>query len=148
MKILMVSAIALGLLLLGMGASLKQKRKTAILSEIVDFILFIRLELQYRATDSESLGIMLQNENFKYIQKAGGVFCLSGMVDEKTLGCFNAFINHLGTTDRDGQLSLCDEYSDKFAAILDEHKQCEKSKIQVNTALSVFGALCVVILFI
>lgn len=143
-----MSAFALGLLLLGLGASLKLKRKTSILTEIVDFIRFIRLELQYRATDSETLGLMLQKENFKYIQKTDGGFRLSESVDEKVLGCFNSFINHLGTTDREGQLSLCDEYSDKITALLDTHKQSEKSKIQVNTALSVFGALCVVILFI
>ena len=144
----MVSALATGLLLLGLGAVLKQKRKSAILIEIVDFIRFIRLELQYRATDSETLGIMLQKENFKYIHKTEVGFCLSESVDEKTQGYFNSFINHLGTTDREGQLSLCDEYYDKLNDLLYEHKQREKSKIQVNTALSIFGALCVVILFI
>ena len=144
----MVSALATGLLLLGLGAVLKQKRKSAILIEIVDFIRFIRLELQYRATDSETLGIMLQKENFKYIHKTEVGFGLSESVDEKTQGYFNSFINHLGTTDREGQLSLCDEYYDKLNDLLYEHKQREKSKIQVNTALSIFGALCVVILFI
>ena len=137
----MVSVLALGLLLLGLGASLRQKRKSAILSEIVDFIRFIRLELQYRATDSETLGLMLQKENFKYIQKTDGGFRLSESVDEKVLGCFNSFINHLGTTDREGQLSLCDEYSDKFNALLDTHKQSEKSKIQVNTKTQNSGRL-------
>ena len=144
----MVSALALGLLLLGLGACLKQKRKSAILSEIVDFIRFVRLELQYRATDSETLGIMLQKENFKYIHKTEVGFGLSESVDEKIQGYFTSFINHLGTTDREGQLSLCDEYYDKLNDLLYEHKQREKSKIQVNTALSIFGALCVVILFI
>ena len=108
----------------------------------------MRTELQYRATDFETLGQMVKNENLKYIKQNDDSFYLTQTQDEKIRDYFESFINRLGTTDKDGQLNLCDEYIEKFGEILNEHKKTEKSKIQINTALSVFGALCIVILFI
>ena len=148
MKFVLVLGMAGLFLFLGFRGSFKQKQKTSILNEIVGFIRFVRTELQYRATDFETLGQRVKNENLKYIRQNEDSFYLTQTQDEKTIDYFESFINHLGTTDKDGQLNLCDEYIEKFGEILNEHKKTEKSKIQINTALSVFGALCIVILFI
>ncbi len=148
MKTVLVIGVAVLLLLAGLSDSVKQKRKTAIFGEMVDFARFVRVELQYRATDFETLSRRVKEENFKYIRQNEAGFYIPEIRDEKARENFESFIKHLGTTDRDGQLNLCDEYIEKFGEILNEHKQNEKSKIQINTALSVFGALSIVILFI
>ncbi len=148
MKFVLVLGAAGLFLFLGFRDSFKQKQKTSILNEIVGFLRFVRTELQYRATDFETLGQMVKNENLKYIKQNDDSFYLTQTQDEKIRDYFESFINRLGTTDKDGQLNLCDEYIEKFGEILNEHKKTEKSKIQINTALSVFGALCIVILFI
>lgn len=148
MKIVLVVGVAILFLFFGFRESIKQKQKTAILSEIMSFLRFVRTELQYRSTDFETLGQRLKNENFKYIKQNDKCFYITQIQDEEIREKFDSFINHLGTTDKDGQLNLCDEYIEKFTEILNEHKKTEKSKIQINTALSVFGALCIVILFI
>ena len=148
MKFVLVLGMAGLFLFLGFRDSFKQKQKTSILNEIVGFLRFVRTELQYRTTDFETLGQMVKNENLKYIKQNDDSFYLTQTQDEKIRDYFESFINRLGTTDKDGQLNLCDEYIEKFGEILNEHKKTEKSKIQINTALSVFGALCIVILFI
>lgn len=148
MKFVLVLGAAGLFLFLGFRDSFKQKQKTSILNEIVGFLRFVRTELQYRTTDFETLGQMVKNENLKYIKQNDDSFYLTQTQDEKIRDYFESFINRLGTTDKDGQLNLCDEYIEKFGEILNEHKKTEKSKIQINTALSVFGALCIVILFI
>ena len=61
---------------------------------------------------------------------------------------FNSFIKNIGTTDQDGQISLCDEYKSRFEEALINRKSKDKEKLQVNTALSVFGALTVLIFFL
>ncbi len=148
MKIFFVTGTAFLLLALGFGACAKEKKTTAILGELVDFLCFVRCELQYRATDFETLLKIACNEKFKYVKQNDTCFFISELRDSKIRELFEAFTNHLGTTDRDGQLSLCDEYIEKFRNILNEHQKNEKNKIQINTALSVFGAVCTVILFI
>ncbi len=148
MRILLVTGVALLLLFVGFRDSMKQKKTTAILGETVDFIHFVRMEFQYRATDFETLLQMVKTEKFKYIKQNDRSFFIPELRDKKAIELFETFVSHLGTTDKDGQLSLCDEYIEKFRNILNEHQKREKSKIQINTALSVFGALCIVILFI
>ncbi len=148
MKTLLVLSVAFLLVATGAFDSVKQKRKTAVLSEMVSFTRFIKGELQYRAADFESLSQSVKSENYKYIKADDKTFYITEARDKAFSEHFKAFMNHLGTTDRDGQVNLCDEYIEKFTDIFNEHKQNEKSKIQINTALSVFGALCIVILFI
>ncbi len=148
MKTVLVISVAVLILLAGFYDSMKQKKKTSVFSEMVDFARFVRAEVQYRVTDSETLAKKVKGENFRYIKQNDEGFFISETNEERAVEQFRSFVNHLGTTDKDGQLNLCDEYIEKFSEILNEHKQNEKSKIQINTALSVFGALSIVILFI
>ena len=148
MKTILVISVAVLLLLAGFYDSMKQKKKTSAFGEMVDFARFVKSEVQYRVTDSETLATKINGENFRYIKQKDDGFFATDIRDEKAREQFQNFVNHLGTTDKEGQLNLCDEYIEKFSELLNEHKQNEKSKIQINTALSVFGALSIVILFI
>ena len=148
MKTVLVISVAVLLLLAGFYDSMKQKKKTSVFGEMVDFARFVKSEVQYRVTDSETLATKINSENFRYIKQKNDGFFATDIRDEKAREQFQTFVNHLGTTDKEGQLNLCDEYIEKFSELLNEHKQNEKSKIQINTALSVFGALSIVILFI
>ena len=148
MKTILVISVAVLLLLAGFYDSMKQKKKTSAFGEMVDFARFVKSEVQYRVTDSENLATKINSENFRYIKQKDDGFFATDIRDEKAREQFQTFVNHLGTTDKEGQLNLCDEYIEKFSELLNEHKQNEKSKIQINTALSVFGALSIVILFI
>lgn len=148
MKTLVVLSAAVLLLVSGAMDSLKQKKNTAILREMLSFVRFIKGELQFRSPDFDGLAQAVKGENYRYIKSDEKSFFISELRDKNAQAHFKAFVNHLGTTDRDGQLSLCDEYIERFSDALREHKLNEKSKVQINTALSIFGALCIVILFI
>ena len=147
MKTFLVLCAAALLVGMGLWDSYKQKRKTVILREMLSFVRFVKCELQYRSPDFESLSRSVKKENYKFIKFDEKSFYITETCDTASSEHFNSFIKHLGTTDCDGQLNLCDEYIEKFNEALNEYKQNEKSKIQINTALSVFGALCIVILF-
>lgn len=134
------------MLLTGIYESYKQKRQTAVLCEMLSFVRFVKSELQYRSADMESLGACAVLQGFKYIKYADNSFFIADNRDEKLKEKFDSFIKRVGTTDSEGQISLCNEYIDKFSEDYQEHKQNEKNKIQVNTALSIFGALCILIL--
>ena len=144
----MVLFAAFLLVAMGIRDCINQRKKTRVLEEILSFMRFVKSELQYRSSDFESLSLALQNENYKYIKCDKRSFYIEGACDKTSLEQFRLFSNHLGTTDRDGQLNLCDEYIEKINELLSEYKTKEKSRIRVNTALSFFGALCIVVLFV
>lgn len=146
MKFVMVLCVALTFLAVGIYDVLKEKRKTIALDEIVRFVTFIKGELHYRTSDFENLVNSAKKQKYQYIKFDGLKILPDDFCDETVKSEFFQFINRIGTTDADGQISLCDEYISRFSEMLTQRKQKEKSKIQVNTALSVLSALCVIIL--
>ena len=128
--------------------SQKQKKKTDLLDEVVRFIGFVKSELNYRNSDFESLYKISCGEGYKYIIFENGQIGLAAFADEKMYAEFSSFIEKIGTTDGEGQLSLCDEYRGRFIDILEVQRQKEKEKLRVNTAVSVMGALSVFIFFL
>ncbi|MBO5065916.1 MAG: hypothetical protein J6D06_07385 [Clostridia bacterium] len=136
------------LLLVAGGADIyKQKRKTCVLDEIVRFVLYARSELHYRTPDLENLFISASKQNYSYLSFSDYTVKPDDMCDELVKKDFSEFVSRLGTTDTDGQLSLCDEYASRFTEKLTERKQREKSKIQISAALSILSAMCVLVLF-
>ena len=136
------------LLLVAGGVDIyKQKCKTCVLDEIVRFVLYVKSELHYRTPDIENLfdSAIKQNYSYLYFDESG--VKVDAVCDEGVRKEFSEFVGRLGTTDTDGQLALCDEYSNRFAGRLIERKQKEKSKIQISAALSVLSAMCVLVLF-
>lgn len=146
MKFVMVLGVALSFLAVGIYDVFKEKRKTVALDEIVRFVSFIKGELRYRTSDFETLVDSAKKQKYQYIKFDGLKILPDDFCDETVKSEFFQFINRIGTTDADGQISLCDEYISRFSEMLTQRKQKEKSKIQVNTALSVLSALCVIIL--
>ena len=110
------------------------------------FVSFVKGELRYRTSDFETLVDSAKKQKYQYIKFDGLKILPDDFCDETVKSEFFQFINRIGTTDADGQISLCDEYISRFSELLTQRKQNEKSKIQVNTALSVLSALCVIIL--
>lgn len=148
MKNIVIIGVALTILGIGAYDVLKLKTKTKVLDEIIRLICFIKGELHYRTSDFETLTKSAQKQGYKYIEFENTDIFLKEYIDSSTKKEFLAFVNRIGTTDAEGQLALCDEYINRFTETLVELRQNEKSKIQVNTALSILSALCVIILFV
>lgn len=127
---------------------LRQIRITGALDEIVRFINLVKTELYYRTAEYEEIFSTGELQNYKYLSFSNGEIFVNAEVDEKINREFNTFIKRIGTTDENGQLSLCDEYKTRFEELLENRKTKEKERFQVNTALSVLGALCVLIFFL
>lgn len=146
MKTVIVFFVAFSFLAVGIYDVFKEKRKTVALDEIVRFISFIKGELHYRTSDFETLVNSAKKQKYQYIKFDGLKITPDEFCEETVKSEFFQFVNRIGTTDTDGQISLCNEYISRFSDLLTQRKQNEKSKIQVNTALSVLSALCVIIL--
>ena len=147
MKTAFVVVLAISFLLSGALNILKQISITNTLDEIVRFINLVKTEVHYTTADFENIILKGKAQNYKYISFSDNKIFLNKYVGNKVIEDFNGFINKIGTTDEEGQLNICREYKEIFRELLDKRKITEKEKLQVNTALSVFGALAVLIFF-
>ena len=123
MKNVMVFFLAFTLLFTGIYEVFRQKRKTRVIEEILDFVFLVKNEIRYRAPDTETLLKMGQKENYDYIFFEDNKVTLYENSDVRVSDEFVSFVNRLGTTDTTGQISLCDEYSFVFAKLLEERKE-------------------------
>lgn len=130
------------------AAALNQKKTTSALDDAVRFTELIKSELRFRRADFDSIYNYGKKQCYGGIVFENGGIKLSEHVEKKYAEDFKSFIDRIGTTDEFGQIALCDEYSERFSSALKERKREEKSKIQVNTALSVLCALCILIFFL
>ena len=89
-----------------------------------------------------------ESQNYKYLSFSDDEIYINTRLDAALTDEFMSFIRRIGTTDEAGQMALCDEYKARFEEVLNHKKTKEKEKMQVNTALSVFGALMVLIFFL
>lgn len=127
---------------------MKQVGITNALNEIIRFINLVKTEVRYTTADFENIFLKGKAQNYKYLSFCDNQIFLNKSVGEKLNEDFKGFINKIGTTDEAGQINICEEYKEWFEEILMERKIKEKEKLQVNTALSVFGALTVLIFFL
>ena len=127
---------------------MKQVGITNALNEIIRFINLVKTEVRYTTADFENIFLKGKAQNYKYLSFSNNQIFLNKSVGEKLNEDFKGFINKIGTTDEAGQINICEEYKEWFEEILMERKIKEKEKLQVNTALSVFGALTVLIFFL
>lgn len=147
MKTVSVVFMALAFLLIGFANVLKHKKETQALRDAVSFIAFARTELSYRTASFDELYTKGKENGYKrLVFNNGNIFldCCSGSLSKE----FTSFIQSIGTTDIDNQVILCDEYKERFTQSLDESSKKEREKMQVNAALSVLGAICVIIFFV
>lgn len=145
-----ISVLFLSAMFVASGALnvLKQMKTTKALDEIVRFINLVKTEVHYTAADFEKIIQKGIAQNYKYLSFSDNQIYLDKSVGVKLSEDFNGFISKIGTTDDIGQLNICQEYKDRFEDILRKRKSKEKERLQVNTALSLFGALTVLIFFL
>ena len=148
MKTVFVLLLATLFLFSGALNVLKQVDTTKALEEIIGFISLVKTEVHYTTADFEKIFLKGKAQNYKYLSFYDNQIFLNKSAGERINEDFNSFINKIGTTDEDGQLNICQEYKERFEEILRKRKIKEKEKLQVNTALSIFGALSVLIFFL
>lgn len=148
MKTVFVLLLATLFLLSGALNVLKQVRITNALEEIIAFISLVRTEVHYTTADFEKIFLKGKAQNYKYLSFYDNQIFLNKAVGERIKEYFNGFINKIGTTDEEGQLNICQEYKERFEEVFRKRKIKEKEKLRVNTALSLFGALTVLIFFL
>lgn len=148
MKTVFVLLLATLFLFSGALNVLKQVGTTKALEEIIGFISLVKTEVHYTTADFEKIFLKGKAQNYKYLSFYDNQIFLNKSADKRINEDFNSFINKIGTTDEEGQLNICQEYKERFEEILRKRKIKEKEKLQVNTALSIFGALSVLIFFL
>ena len=148
MKTVFVVSLAILFLVSGLLNVLKQLKITNALDEIIRFISLVKTEVHYTTADFEKIFLKGKAQNYKYLSFSDNQIFLDKSVGVKFCENFKGFINKIGTTDEEGQINICEEYKERFEEILTKRKVKEKEKLQVNTALSLFGALTVLIFFL
>lgn len=148
MKTVLIMLFSSSFLVAGFLNVLRQIRNTTALDEIVRFINLVKTEVHYRTADYEDIYLKGKMQNYNYLSFSDGKIYVDKTVGETCANEFGDFVDRIGTTDESGQLSLCDEFKERFSEYLKNRKLKEKEKIQVNAALSVLGALTVLIFFL
>lgn len=148
MKTFFVIALAIMFLFSGVLNVTRQMRITNALDEIVRFINLVKTEVHYTTADFENIFLKGKSQNYKYLSFSDNQIFLNKSVGGDFCADFNSFIDKIGTTDEEGQINICEEYKGRFEEFLTKRKVKEKEKLQVNTALSLFGALTVLIFFL
>lgn len=132
-------------ILLGVNRVLNIKRNTLSLYEAVKFINMVKNNIRFSSMNYDDLIECGKKEKFSFINFSEGVK-LSEYTTEKARQEFSGFVNKIGTTDSTSQLSLCDEYIERFKAFYNESVCNEKSKVNVVISISVLSVVCVLIL--
>ena len=134
--------------MVGVISCLNQVKTTKVLDEIIRFINLIKLSVNYTSADFEEIILKGKKQNYSFISFSDGKIYLDKSVPYSLREDFNSFVDKIGTTDQDGQIIICDEYKHSFQDQLFYFKKKEKERLQVNTALSVFGAVTILIFFL
>lgn len=145
MNIISSLCIAFCFVLLGVNRVLNIKRNTLSLYEAVRFINMVKNNIRFSSMNYDDLIECGKKEKFSFINFNDGVR-LSEYASEKARREFLGFVNKIGTTDSVGQLSLCDEYTERFKAFYNESAGNEKGKVNVVISISVLSVVCVLIL--
>lgn len=145
MNIISSLCIAFCFVLLGVNRVVNIKRNTLSLYEAVKFINMVKNNIRFSSMNYDDLIECGKKEKFSFINFCDGV-TLSDYVSDKVRQEFSGFVNKIGTTDSAGQLSLCDEYIERFKTFYNESACNEKSKVNVVVSISVLSVVCVLIL--
>lgn len=144
-----ISGVILAIVILVFGGikGIERKNITSTVTEILDFISLVKTEVDYLSADCDTIYKKGSNRNYKFIVISDNKLSLREINNSHISELFSDFTDRLGTTDKKGQLSLCDEYKHRFEEILKQRLERDKEKLQVNTALSLLGAICVLVVF-
>lgn len=147
MRFILGVVLAVVILIFGGLKAIERKNVTSTVTEILDFISLVKTEVDYLSAECDTIYKKGSNRNYKFIVISDNKLSLREINNSHISELFSDFIDRLGTTDKKGQLSLCDEYKHRFEEILKQRLERDKEKLQVNTALSLLGAICVLVVF-
>ncbi len=145
MNVLSSLCLAGCFLLLGINRIRTIKKNTCALNEALNFISMVKNNIRFSMMDYESLIECGKKEGYTYISFENGVM-LSEFASKKARADFLCFINKIGTTDELGQMTLCDEYTERFKGYYNESASNEKGRVKVVGALSVLSVVCAFLL--
>jgi len=137
--------LAIVFVLLGINRIINIKRNTRALYEAVKFINLVKNNIRFLSMDYVSLIENAKKENYLYIH-FGEKISITESVGEKIQKEFSGFVERIGTTDEEGQLSICDEYIERFREFYKESASKEKAKVNVVGAISALCVVCVLVL--
>ncbi len=142
-----VSAVFLSscFVLLGINRIINIKKETTALGEAVRFIDFVKNNIRYSSMNYENLVANGKKEGFKFIRFSNKIM-LSDCVSEKYCREFSNFTEKIGRTDDLGQISLCEEYKERFSMFYKDSLSSQKGKMSVSSAVSVISVMAVMIL--
>lgn len=147
MKFLSGVFLSVAILVFGGLKVVERKKGTSAVTEILDYISLIKTEVSFLSADYDSIYKKGQERNYNQIVFDNGKISLTDNCSQSTRNMFYDFTSRLGTTDQEGQISLCSEYNDRFENVLRQRMEKDKEKMQVDTALSLLGAVCVLVVF-
>lgn len=139
--------LSVAILVFGGLKVVERKKGTSAVTEILDYISLIKTEVSFLSADYDSIYKKGQERNYNQIVFDNGKISLTDNCSQSTRNMFYDFTSRLGTTDQEGQISLCSEYNDRFENVLRQRMEKDKEKMQVDTALSLLGAVCVLVVF-
>lgn len=148
MKILIICVSCVLIIVVGYFETVRQRQKTKMLDEAIRLIAYFKTELNFHQSDLDTLYRGAIAHGFKCIHCPDGEFVPCGDFSQEVQIDLRQFLKSIGTSDTQGQLCLCDEYIHRLKGYLEEQRANEKSKIQVTAALSLLGAVSVVVLFV
>ncbi len=147
MKIYACVLVAASIIVYGIYDYLKFKKNTLAIGEILSFIGVVANEIHYKNSSYPDLILSGKNQGYRFICFSEENISVNCDI-ENIKNDFAHFTQCLGTTDIQGQLSLCNEYIEKFRCNFDKRKVKEESSLQINLSLSILCALSVVVLFV
>lgn len=148
MKLFLALILSSSFVFIGFLSAERQRKCTKALGNAVDFISTVKTELRFKNADFSSICRLLDNGSFSFLSSENETISLSTVAGEENTLVFSEFIKRIGTTDGEGQILLCDEYKEKLFSAYEAQKKKEREKIQVNSSLSLLGALCSFIFFL
>ncbi len=148
MKYIFVVGLSALILISVIKECVRQTKSNKALEEILKIISIFKSEIRYRKSDYSELMTICETAKLKYLKADDNFSFCGNTVNSLYTDDFTDFLNRIGTTDVEGQLSLCDEYSEKFMSYLKEGKEKEKTGGRVNLALSALGSLGVIVVFL
>ena len=143
-----VFVVAIAIVFFGIYDFLKYKRSVSALEEAVKLFNLFKNEIRYKGSDYYALCNAGEKESFKYLHFDNTTISVSDIYDERIKTEFSYFAEKIGTTDVEGQLSVCNQAVERLNEFLKEYRKKESSKLQVNMSLSILGALSMIIIFI
>ncbi len=144
----------------GVGFYSSRKLKTALqqAKEMLDFINYIKQQIEFFNTPLNEIYSAFENQScllsplVKDISHEGWNMALKNtkklFIPEPFLSIVKDFGENLGKTNKKDQLEKCEHYIQDFEKEYEKLKITTPEKIRTSLALSVYGGLMIIILFL